>query len=315
MSGQVAMVVFGAGRAGVRHARAAARVPEIRLAGFYDADRARAESAAAEFGVAAFDDVDRALAHDGNTVASICTPTGTHGELALRAARAGVHVIVEKPFDVDPAMIEHVESEAEKCGVLTGAIAQHRFSDDVRMLQRTLQRDSVRSVAVRVQRHRTREFFERSSGDWRLDRRLAGGGVLITIGFHYLDLACWLFGEPRDAEAVVSARWNEIDLDIHGTFHFGAIPARVDARWGDHAEMPDTLEIARDADTLVLADDHLQDGGPAKKLDKSELHARQLADFAHAVRTGGTPFVRPRDVAPAHRLIASLYESATVAPA
>lgn len=312
MSGRAGMVVLGAGRAGVRHARAALRVPSIELRGVYDQNFEAAERAAAELGVAAFRTLDDALAQDA--FVSVCTPTGLHAGHALRAIDAGLHAIVEKPFDVDPARVDAVEVAAARAGVVAGAIAQHRFSDDALELRRRV-RDgelgAIESVRVLVQRYRSPEFFTRSAGDWRLDRALSGGGVLTTIGFHYLDLACWIFGEPAGAEGEMLSFAGDIDMDVAGMFRFGAVRGSVHARWGEHEERPDVLEIAGTAGTAALRGDRLEGFG-ATRHDKLELHARQLADFAAAILERRPPAVAPRDVLPALRLISSLYESMEV---
>jgi len=302
-------MIVGAGRAGSRHAQAALRVPEVELVGFYDTDRGRAESLALAFGGSVFSELPSAPVA---SLAVICTPPATHANLARMALAAGCHVLVEKPFSLDTASIEEIDHIACRVGLFVGAVAQHRFSADARLLRTLVQASSlgqVNRVEVAVQRFRSSDYFADRSADWRQSRS-GGGGVLISVGFHYLDLACWIVGPPSDARAILHERINGVDSFISGTFGLGTSAATVTARWGEVAVRPDTLRILCAQGNLELTGDKLREGGSGEHVSRAELHARQLRDLVAAIREGRRPFVTPSDVKAALVTIFAMYESA-----
>ena len=313
MSDQIGLIILGAGKAGRQHAFAAQRVSTIKLLGFYDTVQNASESAASEFNATSFSDLDDAFDHPGANIALIATPPGTHGELALKALEADLHVLIEKPFDTALGMIAAVQELAQCKGLQAGAIAQHRFADDVVMLQQVISRGlsgNVLSASVHVQRYRPPEYFQMRAGNWRQSVDLMGGGVLITIGFHYLDLACWMLGPATDARGRFGEESNGIELAVVGTFNLNNVPCSVHARWGEVPNAKDKLQIVTSEQSIELIGDRLVGNPDSQEVDRFELHARQLRDFASAIVEGRSPLVTPLDVEPPLRLVQELYETA-----
>lgn len=312
---QLGVVILGAGRAGRRHALAARRVPEVNLLGFYDICSSAAQDLAAEFDAHAFQDLTTAWDQPGACLAIISTPPATHRDMALAALEAGFHVLVEKPFSLDLDSVYAVEQAAAQQGLFAGAVSQHRFSPDAGLLYREIRCKAwgeVLSVKVHVQRHRPVDYFRLDPQNWRLQRPISGGGVLITVGFHYLDLACWLFGSPTDAQAHIESQHNGIESSIVGTFRLGHIPASIEARWGDLPNTGDVLRIQTTQRTLEYIGDRLVQHGSSEPPDRIDLHARQLYDLARGIQLGQPPSIAPADVAPTLGLIFDLYNSALV---
>ena len=97
---EIGFGIIGCGNISSIHAQAIQAIPQARLRAFHSRSQPRAEKMARKFGVDLEQDLDRFLARQDIQVISLCTPSGTHAELGIRAARAGKHVIVEKPIDV-----------------------------------------------------------------------------------------------------------------------------------------------------------------------------------------------------------------------
>ena len=93
-------VVVGCGNIAPVHAEAVRTARGARLVGFVGKSAARAQAMAERFGVPASTDLDAMLARPDVGAVLIGTPSGTHAELGIRAARAGKHVLTEKPIDV-----------------------------------------------------------------------------------------------------------------------------------------------------------------------------------------------------------------------
>ena len=101
------------------HARAIADLDDAKLVACYNRTAPKAEALAAEFGGEVYTDLEQMLARDDLDIVTICTASGAHCEPAVAAARAGKHVIVEKPLDVTR---EHCQAMIDACagGCQTG---------------------------------------------------------------------------------------------------------------------------------------------------------------------------------------------------
>ena len=119
-----AVIGLGVGR---RHAEAYAVLPETRLVAVCDMNPDRVQAVAAELGVRALTDPAEVFADPAIQVVSVATPHPSHAPLAIAAARAGKHVIVEKPMTVDLAEADAMVEEARRAGVTLGVIFQRRW--------------------------------------------------------------------------------------------------------------------------------------------------------------------------------------------
>jgi UDP-N-acetyl-2-amino-2-deoxyglucuronate dehydrogenase len=317
MTRPIGIIIVGAGSSARRHAQAALRVPDVTLVGFYDPVEYRARALAEEFRARAFTDLDVALASAPGALALICTPPASHGCLAIQGLSAGLHVLVEKPFELDLEFVSTVEAAADRRGLRAGAVAQHRFSPDVLALRTRVVEGAIGeivSASVRVQRQRLMQYFEADNATWRHNPLLSGGGVLISVAFHYLDLACWILGHPSDARMTLFRQHQGIESEAVGSCVLGATPCAVEARWGDYHTLPDTLEIIGTHGRLTLSGDRLLAANQAAEMpargDKYALHALQLQDMVEAIVEQRRPLVTPSEVEPSLRLINELYTSA-----
>lgn len=131
----------------------------------------------------------------------------------------------------------------------------------------------------------------------------------MTVGFHYLDLACWIFGEP-DAVCVERSRVEGgLDSLVSAVFHSNGARCSIHAEWGravSHAQDSLSVETAQGRHEYV--GDTFVGHEVTETLDRWELHARQLRDMAYAILESRPPQVTPAQVRPALRLILSIYE-------
>ena len=138
MTTEIGFGIVGCGMIGKIQAEAIASIPGARLLAVCARDETRVAEFAAKFGAAGYTDYDRFLAHPGLRIVNICTPNGEHAEQGIAAARAGIHVLVEKPIDTT---LEKADSLIEACdlnGVKLGVIFQSRFLPAVQKIKRAI---------------------------------------------------------------------------------------------------------------------------------------------------------------------------------
>ena len=129
--------LIGAGNISDTHARAAAAIPGVAIAGVYAPTREHAQRLAAAHGGVACDTLDALLDRRPLDLVIIGSPSGLHAEHGIAAARRGIHVLVEKPIDVTAARADALVAEADRAGVaarrhLSGSAEARRASAPAR---------------------------------------------------------------------------------------------------------------------------------------------------------------------------------------
>ncbi|RKY63066.1 MAG: hypothetical protein DRP99_04795 [Candidatus Latescibacterota bacterium] len=209
--------IIGAGGVAKRRTMPAiVKAEGARLRAVMVRDIERAESIARTFGAEAWYDRAEGVLEDPEVdVVHVATPVYLHREFVLKAAEAGKHVLCEKPMAMNPAEAEEMVEACRRAGVVLMLAFVLRFHPGVRALREVLD-ELGELVLARVQ---LLKYTPRNQGEWRLDPRLSGGGVLMDIGSHALDLLCFLFGEVEEVWAQVGNR--EFSWPVEDTAQVG----------------------------------------------------------------------------------------------
>ena len=178
-------LIVGYGRVGRCHAAAITHIDEATLCGIVSREPLAEPSLPPVFN--SLSTALNELQPDGVIIA---TPHHTHVELAQLALRGGVPVLCEKPAGCSATDAEHLVNESQRFGVPLGVVLNQRANPHCAWLQQTIAAGHLQCVNLAV-----RGALGRLSG-WHADARLAGGGLLRTVGIHYLDLLVYFFGEP-----------------------------------------------------------------------------------------------------------------------
>jgi predicted dehydrogenase len=193
---RAAVIGTGIGRV---HLGGYQKAPGAEVYAVCDIDVPRGEKAAAEFGAAKFyDHYTKLLADPAVDIVSVCVPNHLHAELAVAALEAGKHVLCEKP------MADTLEN-ARKIDAAAGAAAgrgqkfmlgmNNRFNGSTQVLKKFLDAGELGDIYYAkcgwVRRNGIPGF-----GGWFTTKALSGGGPLIDIGVHALDLCLYLMGNP-----------------------------------------------------------------------------------------------------------------------
>ena len=126
----------------------------------------------------------------------ICTPNDLHSRIAIDAFKAGKHVFCEKPDAIDAKKAAAMRDAAAKAGKLLMVMRNNRFTDAARYLKRFVEDGKAGEIyAGRCGWQRRRGIP--GKGGWFTTKARSGGGPLIDLGVHMIDLAIWLMGNPR----------------------------------------------------------------------------------------------------------------------
>ncbi len=171
-----------------------AAAPNARLTAVFDIDAGANRAVAAQFGATASQSVEELLNGDVQAV-YIATPANAHYEQVLAAARAGKHIFCEKPLGMTVEEAEKMVDAACKAGVLFGCAFMMRFHSQHQAALKLIEEGRLgKPVYGRAQ---LSCWYPAMPGAWRQDPAAGGGGSLIDMGGHCIDLLEMFFGRTR----------------------------------------------------------------------------------------------------------------------
>src|SRR5579862_3225286 len=110
------MGIIGGGNISDTHARAAREVPGVSVVAVFGSNREKVKRLAEEHSAAAYTEFSEFLAHRPMDFVAIGSPSGLHGEQGIAAAQRGLHVLAEKPLEINTARCDALIAATEKAG-------------------------------------------------------------------------------------------------------------------------------------------------------------------------------------------------------
>ncbi|MEM5867134.1 MAG: Gfo/Idh/MocA family oxidoreductase [Candidatus Aenigmatarchaeota archaeon] len=221
---KVNLGVIGLGFIGKVHLRNCLNLKSVRVIAAADTSKG-ALNYAREFGVKQlFTDYHELLKLKDLDAVIISLPTHLHAECAISAMEEGKHVFLEKPLARNPEEGKEIISAARKNGVKFMVGYPFRFVPEFINLKRKIESgvlgDIQLAYAVDIAAgpflHRAENTTPRPVPEWWLNKELTGGGALIDLGCHMINLLRWYFGEVSDIKARLGYRFN-FDFEDHAT--------------------------------------------------------------------------------------------------
>ncbi|MFG0333523.1 MAG: Gfo/Idh/MocA family protein [Maioricimonas sp. JB049] len=332
--------IVGTGMIASFHAKAIGDIRGARLVGCFNHTMAKAEAFAAEHGCQAYDTLGALLDNPEIDVITICTPSGAHLEPAVAAAKAGKHVLIEKPLEITLKRCDRIIDACEKAGVHLGTIFPSRFSPANIALKEAVDAGRFGQLTVGdtyVKWWRSQEYYD--SGGWRGTWALDGGGAFMNQAIHNVDLLYWLMGDVEEVSAITGTLAHErIEVEDTGTavvrFANGAI-GTLQATTSAWPGLLKKTEIHGTEGSAIVEQDHVlmwefakknrKDASIRKKFSKESAvsggaadpkaisytgHMLQFKDFINAINSGTQPLVDGREGRKSVELILAIYQSA-----
>jgi len=219
---KVRTAVIGCGAWGTQHARVYRELESTELVAVCDLDEARVRTLAERYGVDAYADYDPLLRRRDVDAVSVCTPTVTHAEVALRAIEAGKHLLLEKPMTNLVPEAKRVIGAAERAGVKLMVGFVERFNPAVR---RTVDLVRAGEVGEIILAHARRVS--------RRPDRVGDVGIVKDLAIHDIDVICQLFDGPvSEVYAIAGSITHKFEDYADIIFRFdGGRSAFVEANW------------------------------------------------------------------------------------
>ncbi len=332
--------IIGCGMIATFHARAIADIRGAKLVACFDNNADAADKLAESTGCKPYHSLDAMLADPAVQIVTICTPSGAHLEPALAAARAGKHVIVEKPLEITLGRCDQIIKACEKAGVVLATIFPSRFHDSSKELKRAVDEGRFGRLTLGdavVKWYRSQAYYD--SGAWRGTWALDGGGALMNQAIHSVDLLTWLMGpvvEVRAQTGLLAHDRIAVEDVALATVQFangamGVIEATTAAYPGylkrielhgmnGTAVMEEEDIVKWDFAKLSKRDEEIQSkmasrkstgGGAADpKAIGHHGHTRLFQDVLHAIKTNTKPAIDGREGRRSVEIILAIYKAA-----
>jgi UDP-N-acetyl-2-amino-2-deoxyglucuronate dehydrogenase len=251
--------LLGCGRIAKRHSDLLGghHIEGATLAAVCDPVRPRAEAIAAKFGVPAYSDIDEFLARKNIDAIAVLTPSGMHAAHVVACAKAGKHVVVEKPMALRLQDADDMIRACDEAGVKLFIVKQNRFNVPVVKAREALEAGRFGRLVlgtVRVRWCRDQAYYDQDSwrGTWAYD-----GGVLTNQASHHIDMLEWFFGDVISvhARAITALARIETEDTAIATLKFrngalGIIEATTATR---PADLEGSLSILGEKGTVEIA--------------------------------------------------------------
>lgn len=341
MSRKVKYGIIGTGAIARMHAQALAGVEQAELFMVYDTVVERAKAFSEQHKCRYAGSLEELLQSEVEAV-TIATPSGLHGQCAIPAAKAGKHILCEKPLEVTVSKTNDLIRTCESNNVRLSAVFQSRFCEAVKTIRQAVDEGRfgqhvLGSASVRW--YRTPEYY--ANAGWRGTWELDGGGALMNQGIHTVDLLLYFNGDPRE----VTGRFTRVmhkGIEVEDTvvamvqFKNGSL-GTIEASTACAPGFPRRVELSGTTGSVTLEGDRIvrwefQDERPEDKTIReqgiaaaseprssgardpmgisSEGHRRQLQELTEAILGGHCLTAPGSEGKRAVELICAVYESA-----
>jgi predicted dehydrogenase len=253
------------------------------------------------YGIRSFDRLDAALAERPDA-ALICNPTSLHMSVAVDAARAGCHLLIEKPLSHSLDQIDELDALVSKNRLVCMVAYQLRFHPCLKLAHRLFGAGAIgRAIACRAEVGEYLPGWHRYE-DYRTmyaSQRALGGGVVLSQ-IHELDILYWFFGRPRHIVSM-GGHWSDLEIDVEDVastlLGYDGMVAHLHQ---DYVQQPPArqIEIIGSAgkitvDLRALSVQAFGRSGESiasnsfQGLERNRLFLDELESFIGAIRTGG----------------------------
>jgi UDP-N-acetyl-2-amino-2-deoxyglucuronate dehydrogenase len=221
------IALSGCGRISRNHVEAIGRIHGLELVATCDVLEERARAVAEPLGIPWFTSYEKMLRDVDCEVVTIATPSGYHAAQGMLAAKAGRHVVTEKPMAISLKGADELVHACDAAGVHLFVVKQNRLNAPVQMLKRAVDRGRFGRIYMAnctVRWTRPQEYYDQAPwrGTWEFD-----GGAFMNQASHYVDLIQWIVGPVENVMAKTATLARRIETEDSGVailrFRSGAL--------------------------------------------------------------------------------------------
>lgn len=209
----VNFALIGCGRISEKHVNAIKQTPGAKMVAVCDAREERAQSLALALNCDCYTDYKEMLKREDIDIVDVCTPNGTHHNLAIDVANSGKHALVEKPMALKVEDCDEMMKVCKENGVHLFVVKQNRFNPPIVKLREALERGRFGKLFlgnITVRWTRPQEYYDET--DWHGTKDI-DGGLLFTQASHHVDMLQWMMGPIHSVKANIATLNHKIETE------------------------------------------------------------------------------------------------------
>lgn len=337
------LAIIGSGMIARYHAEAIQAMSNGSLVGIAGRSYDKTQVLASEFGCHAYESMEALLADPQVELVTIATVSGAHLEPAIAAARAGKHIICEKPLEVTTERIDDILAVCQEHGVTCAGIFNRRFYPAIQEFKYAVEAGRfgrLTMVEAAIKWYRDQSYYD--SGAWRGTWALDGGGALMNQSIHTIDQLLYLCGPVKAVTASMACLIHE-GIEVEDTavatveFESGALGVihGSTACWSSTGHAAE-VHVCGERGSVFMADTGFRvwdfaESAPQDARVQAELmldseqkgmgandpnaidyygHQRNFEDVVSAIDGGSDPLTNGQAARRAVAVIRAIYESA-----
>ncbi|PAD75156.1 Gfo/Idh/MocA family protein [Paenibacillus campinasensis] len=320
--------------------------PDVEIHAVCDVIKEKADAVAAQYDIPhVYTDYLELINNEEIDMIDICTGNIYHSEIAIAALEAGKHVFCEKPDAINVEEAEKMLAASEKSGKVLMTMRNNRFRAHAQFLKKYITAGHMGEIYTgRCGWIRRRGIP--GKGGWFTNKALSGGGPLIDLGVHFIDLAIWLMGNPKPVSVFGATYRKFADSTISDSKHsqFGernengifdvedlatgfirfenGETLQIEFSWASNIEHEmNFLELRGTQAGFSMKNDELKlftelegalcDIYPRIPIEKGDQgHSKHIDHFVDCIANGTEPIILPEHGVDMIKILMALYESA-----
>ena len=217
MYDQIRFAVLGCGRISSKHGWSIAQLQShgARIVAACDVVESRVQRFTSEYGGRVYTDYQEMLKQEDIDVVAVCLPSGLHSVIGQEVAKAGKHVLMEKPISLKLEDADDLIRTCEECHVQLCVVLQNRFNPPMQQLHKIISEDRLGKLLltnVTVRWFRPQSYYDDGwHGTWEMD-----GGAMMNQCIHHIDAMRWLLGEVDSLTAYTGTLAHNIEVEDTG---------------------------------------------------------------------------------------------------
>ncbi|MGB0396230.1 MAG: Gfo/Idh/MocA family protein [Flavobacteriaceae bacterium] len=211
MEKKIGFGVIGTGNIAKFHAQCIDKIPNAKLLGVLSKTESRALDIAVNFRAPVFWEIEKLISHPEIDVICVCNESGLHGATIAKIAKAGKHILCEKPLETTVEKIDRIAEVVKSTGIQLACVFQNRENPEYKKLKTFVESGSLGKILLcqtSINWYRPPTYYE---GSWRGTKALDGGAALINQGIHTIDLMLDLMGEVALVSGLVDTLHHQIE--------------------------------------------------------------------------------------------------------
>ena len=326
--------VIGTGAIAAIHIKCIKEIDQGELIAVASSSKERAALASKTFNIPAYASFEEMMNNETLDLVCICTASGQHLPPTIAAAQRGIHVLTEKPLEVNLERADEMIGVCQKHDVKLGCIFQNRFKPGYQQLKKAVEQGQLgRLIAGNAYIKWFRDPNYYHSSPWKGTIAGDGGAALINQGIHTIDLLLDIMGDANSVIGKTQTTLHDIEGEDIGmaivTFQNGAL-GTIQGSTAMYPGYPERLEIFGTKGSAILENglikewhvvDHIQDTHESEELPVSaadpmaighQFHKWQISDMINAILDHREPSINGIAARKALALIMAIYRSNTL---